>query len=283
MTTFAVTGATGHLGSLVIDALIARGIAPSDIVALARDLAKAGSLSAKGVAVREADYDRPDTLGPALAGVDRLLLISSLGPERARQHGAVIDAAVAAGVSRVAYTSVLGADTTSNPVAADHRATEALLASSGLEYALLRNGWYNENYLPTLQQAAQSGSFLTNAGAGRVASAARSDYADAAAVVLTAHSAERTYELAGDVAWAQDELAATISDVLGRPVVATQVAAAEHRARLVEAGVPPFLIPLAVDVDSAIAAGELAAYTGTISALTGRQTTSLAETLRAGA
>lgn len=282
MTTFAVAGATGHLGTLVIDALIARGIAPADIVALARDTAKAAPLAAKGVTVREADYDRPDTLASALAGVDRLLLISGLAANRVEQHGAVIDAAAAAGVSRIAYTSVLGADATSNPVAPDHVATEKLLAASGLEYAALRNGWYNENYLQTLATA-QSGSFLTNAGEGRVASAARADYADAAAVVLTAASVSPVYELAGDVAWSQDELAAAISEVRGRPVAAVQVTAEDHRARLVEAGVPPFAIPFAVDVDSAIAAGELAVHTGTISVLTGRPTTPLVETLRAGA
>ncbi len=283
MTTIAVTGSTGHLGHLVVESLLRRGVPAIDIVALARDLARASDLTGLGVTVRQADYDRPDTLASALAGVDRLLLISGndLAHRRA-QHRTVIDAAKAAGVTRIAYTSVLGVPHTSNPVAPDHVATEDYLAASGVPYVALRNGWYSENYLPTLSTAAATGVVLTSAGDGRVASAARADYAEAAAVALIAEAPEPAYELSGDVAWTQDDLAAAIGEVLGRTITVEQVSPDEHRDRLIAAGVPAGAADFVVGVDAAVATGDLALHPGELGALIGRPTTPLLDTLRAG-
>ena len=283
MTTYAITGASGHLGTLVVQDLLAHDVPAADVLALVRDPAKAPHLAGLGVQVRTADYDRPETLPAALAGVDRLLLVSSSGGDRVGQHAAAIDAAVAAGVARIAYTSVLGVDTTINPVAPDHRATEAHLRASGVETVALRNGWYNENYLSTLDSAAHGGVVLTSAGDGRVASASRADYAEAAAVALLLDAPQPAYELAGDVAWTQEDLARDLSTVLGRTVEVERVTAEEHRARLEALELPAFVVALGVEVDAAIAKGELAQSAGSISALTGRPTTPLLETLRASA
>ncbi|GAA2182068.1 SDR family oxidoreductase [Brooklawnia cerclae] len=280
---FAVTGATGALGTLVINALADR--VPADqIVALVRDLGKAAPLAARGVTVREFDYDRSDTLAPALDSVDRLLLISSnqVG-RRFAQHKAVIDAAVGAGVSRIAYTSLLGAKATSNPLASEHVATEDYLAESGVTPVLLRNGWYTENFVGTLHSAAQTGTVLTSAGEGRVASAARADYAEAAAAALAADRPSGIYELSGDVAWTQADLAAAIGEVLGREITVHDVSPAEHASILAEAGVDAGAAGFAVAIDATIAAGELGIVTGDLSRLIGRPTTPLIDTLRAAA
>lgn len=279
--TIAVTGSTGHLGGLVIEALLEHLPAPR-VLALARDTTRARALADRGVEVRTFDYDRPDTLAPALEGVDRLLLVSgnAVG-HRVPQHRAVIEAASAAGVRFLAYTSVLHADTATGPVAPEHRETEAILAHAPFEVALLRNGWYSENYLPTAQQAVASGEVLTSAGSGRVASAARADYAAAAAAVLAADTPRPgTYELSGDHAWDTTELARTIASLSGHEVRVHEVSPDEHLRLLVGAGVPEGGAEFVVGTDRAISRGELADTPGTLSALIGRPTTPLADTLR---
>ena len=195
----AVTGATGHLGRLVISSLKEK-VAVSDIVALARTLAKADDL---GVTVREADYDRPETLERALRDVATLLLISSseVG-KRAAQHRNVIEAAKKGGVKRIVYTSLLHADTSPLDLAEEHLATERMVPASGIPYTILRHGWYTENYTGSIPGALAGGAFLGSAGTGRISSAARADYAKAAVAVLTSDRHEgKTYELAGDKAW----------------------------------------------------------------------------------
>jgi NAD(P)H dehydrogenase (quinone) len=277
--TIAVTAATGQLGTLVIDALLDR-TTPDQIIAIARDEAKAESLVAKGVSVRLASYDDPTELETALEGVDTVLLISGneIG-RRGVQHRNVIDASIAQGVSRLVYTSAPQIDTSTLPVAPEHLETEEYLATTAIEHALLRNNWYTENYAPGLETAAATGSVLTSAGEGRVASAARKDYAEAAAVVLTTEGpVKRVYELAGDVAWTQAELAGAFAGVLGRPVGVTQVSADEQRSILTAAGVDPGLVGFIVATDASIRDGELALTTGELSALIGRPTTPLTET-----
>ncbi len=282
--TIAVTGATGSLGQLVIDALLAR--VPADhVVALARDTDKAAPLAAKGVTVRQFDYNQPDDLAAQLDGVTDLLLISGneVG-QRFPQHRAVIDAAKTAGVGRLVYTSVLHADDAKgNPVAPEHVQTEEYLAQSGVNHVLLRNGWYHENHLNDLTAARHTGAVLTSAGDGTVASAARADYAEAAAAVLTTPDAKPVYELSGDVAWTHEELASAISDALGSPVTVARVDADAHRAALTEAGLDGGLINFIVAVDAAVDAGALGDTTGELSTLIGRPTTPLVDTLRAGA
>jgi NAD(P)H dehydrogenase (quinone) len=275
----AVTGATGHFGHLVIEHLLARGTAPAGIVALVRDPGRADDLATKGVTVRAFDYDQPTSA--ALAGVDSLLLVSGTAfGRRFEQHRAVIDAAKAAGVARVLYTSAPGADASINPVAPEHKATEEYLATSGVPFVVLRNGWYHENYLPTLQTAAQTGEVLTAAGDGRVASAARGDLAEAAAVVLGGQETGRTYELTGDVAWSFEELAADLSSVLGREIVAHHVSTAEEARLLIEAGLDAGTIGFVTGVDAAIAAGELGRVNGELSTLIGHPTAPIVDTLR---
>lgn len=278
--TIAVTGSTGHLGTLVIEALLER-VPASQVVALARDTGRAAALADRGVQVRPFDYDRPDTLAAALDGVDRLLLISgnAVG-RRIPQHRAVIEAATTAGVHFLAYTSILHADTATGPMAPEHRATEALLAAAPVEVALLRNGWYSENYVPAAQQAAGTGEVVTSAGTGRVASAARADYARAAAAVLTADPPlGGTFELSGDHAWDAAEFARTVSDLSGGEVRVLDVTPAEHLRILLDAGIPEGSAHFVVDIDRAIALGELADTPGTLAALIGRPTTPLAATL----
>lgn len=282
MTTYAVTGATGHLGRLVVAELLARGTSPADVVALVRDPAKAADLATRGVQVREADYDRPATLAPALAGVDALLLISgSAIGQRERQHAAVIDAAVAAGVQRIAYTSVLRADSTDLPVAPEHVATEALLRASGLPTTLLRNGWYTENYLGLVGQAEATGSISSATRGARVSPAARADLAVAAvASLLDGSTAGRTYELGGP-SFTMDELAAALAEVLGRPVAHHDVTPEQLAQGLAAAGLDEGTAGFLVAVDVATAGGALEVSSADLEELLGRPATPLLDVLRA--
>lgn len=279
----AVTGATGQLGRLVIDALLGR-VPAGDIVALVRDPAKAADLAAKGVTVRRADYDEPETLASALAGIGRLLLISgnAIG-RRLPQHRAVIEAAKAAGVPFIAYTSVLRADSSALGVAVEHRATEELLAASGIAHALLRNGWYTENYTASVPVALQHGVLLGSAGEGRIASAARADYAEAAAAVLTAAElpAGKVYELAGDSAFTLAGFAAELSRQTGRAIPYNNLPEAEYRGILLHAGLPEGLADLIAQSDAAAAGGALFDDGGELGRLIGRPTTPLAASISA--
>jgi NAD(P)H dehydrogenase (quinone) len=280
---YAVTGATGHLGGIAVRRLLARGIPAAQVVALVRDPARAADLAALGVDVRRFDYDEPTTLAPALTGVDALLLVSgSEVGRRVAQHTAVIDAAAAAGVHRLVYTSGPHADTSINPLMPEHAATEAYLAAAGLPHLVLRNGWYNENYVGALDEARATGVLLTATGEGRVASAARADYAEAAANAL-AGDETGVLTLTGDVAWTYDDLAALVAQVLGREVHAEHVTVEEKVARLVAAGVPEGGAAFGAGIDAAIAAGELGDLTGDLHRLLGHPTTPLADTLRAAA
>ena len=282
--TIAVTAATGQLGSLVIDSLLEK-IPATEIVAIARDADKAAPLAAKGVDVRIASYDDPAALTTALDGVEKVLLISGneFG-QRLQQHTNVIDAAIAQGVSLLAYTSAPAVDTSTLPVAPEHLQTEQYLATKDLDTVLLRNGWYHENYATSVDAARHTGSVLTSAGDGKVSSAARADYAEAAAVVLTTDQPLKpVYELGGDVAWTQDDLAAAVSDVIGAPVTVAQVSPEDQTAALAAAGVPDMWVDFTVATDASIKNGELEVAGGELSALIGRPTTPLVDSLRAGA
>lgn len=266
-----VTGATGQLGRLVIQQLLAR--VPADqIVAGARDLSKAADL---GVVARLLDYDRPETVTAALEGVDRVLLISSsegIGT-RAAQHQVVIDAAKAAGVSLLAYTSILRAPSATQILARDHQATEAALVASGVPYALLRNGWYIENYFGSVGPAVQYGTLLGAAGAGRLSPAARADFAEAAAIVLTRpDQAGAVYELAGDEAISLADLAARLAKLSGKSVAYQDLPIADYAKALTGFGVPAGFADVLADADRAIAAGELEDHGGALSTLLGRPT-----------
>jgi NAD(P)H dehydrogenase (quinone) len=278
---YGVTGATGQLGRLVVHDLL-QSQAAGDIVAIVRDAAKGADLAAQGVDVRVAAYDDRAALEKALAGVDRLLFISSseVG-RRVEQHHNVIDAAKAAGVKQVIYTSAPRATTTSLILAPDHKATEEYLVSSGLDYTILRNNWYTENYLPQVATARQTGSVVAAAGDGRVAAAPRADFAAAAVAVLTGAGHEgQVYELGGDHAWNFAELAAAISEVIGRPVTYQPVDGATLIEILQGAGLDEGTAGFVAALDANIAAGTLAETTGDLSRLIGRRTTGLVEGLR---
>lgn len=274
-----VTGATGQLGRLVIAALL-RSQPAGRIVAGVRDPegAPARELRDKGVEIRVADYAEPETLRTAFAGIERLLLISSSAiGQRVVQHRNVIEAARAAGIGFVAYTSLLHADVSPLGLADEHRATEAALTESGLPHAILRNGWYTENYAASIPAALAHGVLLGSAGTGRIAGAARADYAEAAAAVLTAgDSAGRTYELAGDDAFTLEDFAVALSRASGQPVCYQDLPQAAYRAALVGAGLPEPVADLLADSDAGAARGALFDDSGTLHRLIGRRTTPLA-------
>ncbi|MBV8574896.1 MAG: SDR family oxidoreductase [Acetobacteraceae bacterium] len=271
---YAVTGATGQLGRLVIEALL-KTVPADRIVAAVRSPAKAIDLAERGVIIREADYSRPDTLAPALVGVDKLLLISSTEVSgRLPRHRAVLDAARRAGVSLIAYTSMLHADTSPATLAIEHRQTEELIAASGLPAVILRNGWYTENHLLALPAALEHGAFVGAAKDGRFSSAARHDYAEAAAVVLANDGhAGTTYELAADGAFTLAELAAEVSRQSGKSVVYNDLPEAAFRDVLTGAGLPADLAALLADADVAASRGALFDDGGALGRLIGRPTT----------
>jgi NAD(P)H dehydrogenase (quinone) len=272
--TIAITGATGQLGRLVVEAVKTRAPA-SELVALVRSPSKAADL---GVAIREADYDRPDTLDRALEGIDTLLLISApqVG-DRVAQHQNVIDSARRARVGRIAYTSALHADRSRLDVAPDHRETEAAIEASGLSYTILRHGWYTENYVGTIQGAVAGGALLGSARDGRISSATRADYAEADAVAVTGDGHDgQIYELAGDEAWTFTDLAAEISRQVGREIPYRDLPPAEYASILRSVGIPDGLARAIAGWDVAAAEGQLFDDSRQLSTLIGRPTTPLA-------
>jgi NAD(P)H dehydrogenase (quinone) len=279
---FAVTGATGQLGRLVIERLLE--IVPADqIVAAVRTPAKAQDLAARGVIVREADYSRPDTLSTALIGVDKLLLISSTEVRgRLPQHRAVIEAARQAKVSLLAYTSMLHADTSGAQLAVEHRQTEEAITASGLPAVILRNGWYTENHLMALPAALEHGAFVGAAKGGLFSSAARADYAAAAAAVLTApDQAGKTYELAADQAFTLADLAAEVARQSGKAVVYNDLPQEAYKDVLTSVGLPDDLAALLADSDVAASRDELFHDSGALSKLIGRPTTAMRDSVAA--
>lgn len=280
--TIAVTGATGALGSLTLAAL-ARTEPIESLVALVRDREKAAGLTDQGFDVRVASYDDRAALDQALRGVDTVVLVSgSEVGRRVAQHSTVIDAATSAGVGRLVYTSAPRADTTDLVLAPEHRATEAYLVSSGLDHTIARNNWYHENYAQQIEMTRATGTLVAAAGDGRVASASRADFADglAALAVSTEHSGA-VLELAGDVAWTHDDLAAALGQVVGREVVYQPVEADALVSTLVEVGLDEATARFVAALDTNIAAGDLDVDDRSLSTLIGRPTTPLVDTLRA--
>ncbi|MEV3997143.1 SDR family oxidoreductase [Streptomyces halstedii] len=275
-----VTGATGALGRLVVEHLLAT-VPAERITAVVRDKEKAAEAAARGVEIRVADYDRPETLADAFRAGDRVLLISgSEVGRRVAQHTAVIDAAKAAGVAQLAYTGILGGPDADFLLAAEHKETERLILASGLPHTFLRNGWYTENYTANLAPVLAHGAVVGNAGDGRIASASRADFAAAAVAVLTGEGhLGAAYELSGDTAWSLDEYAAQVAAATGKEITYSRVPAAAHQEILVGAGVPEAFATILVDVDEAIGRGLLAGTSGDLARLIGRPTTPLADTV----
>jgi NAD(P)H dehydrogenase (quinone) len=277
-----VTAATGKLGHHVIDALLAK-VPASEIAIAVRDPDKAKPLAAKGVTVRHGDYSKPETLGPALRGADKVLLVSSseVG-QRARQHAGVIAAAREEKVSFLAYTSILHADRAKMSLAVEHLATEEAIKKSGIPWVFLRNGWYIENYSENLGSALAHGAMLGSAQSGKIAAATRRDFAEAAVAVLTAEGhANKAYELAGDEAFTMSELAAVVAAVSGKPVAYQDLPVAEYKQALIGFGVPEIYAELLSDSDTGIARGELDDRSGDLRRLIGRATTPLRSVIEA--
>ncbi|MHC0468783.1 SDR family oxidoreductase [Citrobacter sp. EBS8] len=277
----AITGATGQLGQHVIESLL-KTVPASQIVAIVRNPAKATALSQQGITVRQADYSVEAAFTTALQGIDKLLLISSseVG-QRAPQHRNVINAAKAAHVKFIAYTSLLHADTSPLGLADEHVATEKMLAESGIAYALLRNGWYTENYLASAPAALEHGVFIGAAGEGKIASATRADYAAAAARVISEEGhAGKTYELAGDAGWTLSQLAAELAKQSGKKVVYQNLSEADFAAALKNFGLPAGLADMLADSDVGASKGGLFDDSHTLSKLIGRPTTSLADSVK---
>ncbi|MDQ7903915.1 SDR family oxidoreductase [Phytohabitans sp. ZYX-F-186] len=281
--TVAVTAASGHLGRLTVRALLDRGVPAGDIVAGARSPEKIADLAALGVLVREADYDRPETLAGAFAGVDRLLLISgnAVGT-RVPGHTNAVNAAVAAGVSLIAYTSASYADTSDLPVAPEHKATEEVILASGVPFTFLRNCWYVENYTANLAAALRHGAILGAAGDGKVSAATRADFAAAAAAVLVGEGHDnKVYELGGDQPFTLTELAAEVSRQSGTEVVYRDLSQEEYARALVAAGLPDGYAHVLAGSDVSLKEGKLLVETGDLSRLIGRPTTPLTESVAA--
>lgn len=277
---YAVTGATGQLGRLVIASLLKRA-APGEVVALARDPAKASDLLGFGIQVRAFDYDVPDQLAASLEGITRLLFVSSNDVERRiGQHRAVVAAATHAFPALIAYTSIIHADVNPISLADSHRETERMIAASGLPYAILRNSWYIENYLIGADAAMEHGALLGSTGNGAISGATRADYAEAAAAVLTGEvSTSRTYELAGDEAFTLSDVAAVLSEVAGHPVTYRNLPEGGFRDALAGAGVPAGFAAALAEYSAKAAGGILADGTHTLSGLIGRPTETMRDVL----
>ncbi|MFE4836709.1 SDR family oxidoreductase [Arthrobacter sp. NPDC056691] len=283
--TIVITGATGQLGRLVVEALLESGLPAGQIVAAGRTVDRIADLGKRGVQVRSIDYSQPESLRQAFAGADKVLLVSgSEVGQRVEQHRNAINAAKEAGVGLIGYTSIANADTTAMQLAADHLATEEILRDSGVPFVLLRNGWYLENYTGQLPVQVQHGAVFGSAGDGRVSAAARADYAAAAAAVLLRDDqAGKVYELGGDHAFTLSELAGEVSAASGKPVTYTDLPAEKYTQVLVEAGLPEPYAAILADSDLGIARGDLLVTSGDLSALLGRPTTPLREAAQAAA
>ncbi|MFF3872955.1 SDR family oxidoreductase [Streptomyces sp. NPDC001978] len=276
-----VTGSTGHLGRHVVEQLLEK-VPAEQITAVVRDEAKAADFAARGVKIVVANYNTPETFDGLFAAGDKVLLISGneFDKGRVQQHEVVIDAAKAAGVALLAYTSAPSSLTAA--LADDHRATEKALLASGLPYTLLRNGWYHENYTENLAPVLEHNAVVAAAGEGRVSSASRADYAAAAVAVLTGEGHEnKTYELGGDEAWSFAEYAAELSKQTGKEIAYNAVSGDVMKGILTGAGLPEPLAEIFVGVDASIAEGELVVSTGDLSRLAGRPTTPLTEAVTA--
>jgi NAD(P)H dehydrogenase (quinone) len=282
MPTYAITGASGQLGRLAVHELLARGVPVADVVAVVRTPSRAADLADRGVQVREADYASPRALGAALDGVDQLLLISSSeAGQRVAHHTNVIQAAKTAGTTRIAYTSILNADNTINPLAGEHQETEQALRAAGVPFTLLRNDWYTENYADQLGQYLEDGEILGAAGRGRISAATRQDYAAAAAAALLQDDdGNRTYELGGP-AFDLPELARVISAGTGTPVTYTDLSVDDYAARLIQTGLDDASARFVAALDASIANGDLQTTSRDLEQLLGHPVTPLVDAVRA--
>ncbi|MDP4087145.1 MAG: SDR family oxidoreductase [Bacillota bacterium] len=275
-----VTGATGKLGTKVVETLL-KTLPVNQLAVSVRNPDKAGELRARGVEVRQGNFDHPESLDAAFAGVDRLLLISADGDNetRIRQHANAVAAAERTGVKFIAYTSIVNAKESANLFAPTHQATEEAILKTGIPYSFLRNNWYLENEIPGIQGVLAGAPWVTSAGNGKVGWALQQDYAEAAAAVLLGNGHENTiYELSGKLL-TQEELASALGNVLGKEVPVKQVEDTAYADIMKGAGVPDFLIPMLVDIQKSIREGTLGIESNDFEKLIGRPTTPISEAL----
>jgi NAD(P)H dehydrogenase (quinone) len=277
-----ITGATGQLGRHVVEALLERNVPAAGIVAAGRSIEKLADFAARGVQVRAMDYADAASVAKALEGASKVLLISgSEVGQRVDQHRTVIEAAKAEGVELIAYTSIANADTTGMKLADEHQATESILTESGVPFALLRNGWYLENYTDQLQGTLAQGALAGSAGEGKVSAASRRDYAEAAAAVLVAdNQAGKVYELGGDHAFTLSELAREISTAANKTVAYQDLPASDYAGLLAGFGVPQPFADILADSDLGIARGDLLVSGSDLRTLIGRPTTPMSVAVR---
>lgn len=281
-----VTGATGQLGKLVLDQLLASGVAPSRIIATSRDTAKLADYIARGVQARVADFDDPASLDQAFAGADRILIISTDALDqpgkRLKQHLAAVAAAKKAGAKHIVYTSMPSPETSVIPFAPDHLGTENAIKATGIPYTILRNGWYMENLFMALPHALETGQWYSSSGEGRLAHIARADAAKAAAAALASSTGEsHTYTLTGGELRSTDEIAALVAKATGKPLNVVHISDEALAGGLKSAGLPDFLIPIVVSFDANTRGGHIDMVTRDVTALTGATPVTLATFLEA--
>ena len=284
--TLLVTGATGKLGKLVLEELLASGIAPARIIATSRDITKLADYTAKGVQTRIADFDDPASLDTAFAGADRILIISTDALDqpgkRLKQHLAAVAAAKKAGARHILYTSMPSPETSVIPFAPDHLGTENAIKATGIPYTILRNGWYMENLFMALPHALETGHWYSSSGEGRLAHIARADAARAAAAALAAPTSEsRTYTLTGGELRTTDEIAALVAAATGKPLEVVHISDEALAGGLKSAGLPDFLVPIVVSFDANTREGHIGMVTDDLSTLTGQSPARLAAFLNA--
>ncbi|CAG7614014.1 SDR family oxidoreductase [Paenibacillus allorhizosphaerae] len=275
-----VTGATGRLGTKIVETLL-KSVPASQLAVSVRNPEKAEGLRARGVEVRQGDFDRPETLNSAFANIDRLLIISADGDTetRIRQHTNAVAAAERSGVRFIAYTSIANATESANFLAPVHRATEEAIVKTGIPYSFLRNNWYLENEISSIQGVMAGAPWVTSAGSGKVGWALQQDYAEAAAAVLAGNGHENTiYELSGKPL-TQEELASALGTVLGKKVSVQQVDDTTYADIMKGAGVPEFVIPILVGIQQGIREGTLQIESNDFEKLLGRPITSIREAL----
>lgn len=283
--TLLVTGATGNLGRLVLDELLASGkVAPANIIATSRDTGKLADYAAKGVQARAANFDDAASLDAAFNGADRILIISTDALDepgkRLRQHLAAVAAAQRAGAKHILYTSMPNPETSLIPFAPDHLGTENAIKATGIAYTILRNGWYMENLFMALPHALAEGKWYSAAGKGKLAHIARADIAKATASALASGSTEsKTYTLTGETAHTTDEVAALVSKVTGKPLEVVHVTDEQLAGGLKAAGLPDFIIPVVVSFDTNTREGHIAMVTADAGKLSGKKLTSLEDFL----
>lgn len=278
--TLLVTGASGHLGRLVLDALLASGkVAPANIIAATRDTAKLDAYAKKGVTVRAADFDDPASLDAAFAGAGKVLILSTDALDRPgrrlAQHKAAVAAARKAGAKHILYTSMPQPDDSRVTFAPDHLGTEEAIKATGIPYTILRDGWYAENLFMSLPHALQTGSWYTASGNGKLAHITRADTAAAiAGALLSAGDESRTYTLTGTKSHTADEIAAIVSAATGKPLNVVHVTDAQLAEGLKAAGLPEGFIPTVVSFDTNTREGKIAVVTDDAEKLSGRKPTS---------